>query len=114
MIAGIAMVSVGPLALLGSLAARSAQESCDEELENDYPDHRVPTSQQFRVERCDSYSAPMWILGLSGGVLTLTGIPLIIYGARSVPEPGPPRGASLQAAPFVTRGAAGLRLELQL
>jgi hypothetical protein len=112
MILGIAMVSVGPIALLGALAARNAQERCDSAIERDYPDHRLPTSERYRVEDCDGYSVPVYLFGIGGAVLTAAGIPLIVYGAKSVRNDAPK--ASLHVLPWAGRDSGGLRLQLQL
>lgn len=112
MVAGIVMVSVGPVALLGALAAKNAQEKCDTALEQDYPDHRLPSSQRYRVDDCNSYAAPLYIFGIGGALLTAAGIPMIIYGAKSVPN-GPPT-VSLRVLPWANREAGGLRLRLEL
>lgn len=110
MITGIVMVSVGPLALLGALAANSAQDDCDEGLERDYPDHMVPSSQGYRLERCDSYTAPLYVLGIGGALLVAGGVPLIIYGAKTLP----PKTARLQLTPWASPEAGGLKLRLEL
>ena len=85
MVTGIVFLSVGPLALLGAFAAKNSQDNCDQQLEAEYPDHVVPTSQQFRLERCDGYSAPIYVLGIGGALLTAAGIPMIVYGSKLVP-----------------------------
>ena len=85
MITGTIMISVGPLALLGALAAKNSQEECDEELENDYPNHKLPTSERYRLDKCDSYTVPLYALGIGGAVLTAGGVPLVIYGAKQQP-----------------------------
>jgi hypothetical protein len=112
MIGGVIMVSIGPIALLGALSAKNAQEDCDQRLENDYPSHRLPSSERYRKDACDSYSAPLYVLGIGGALLTLGGVPLIIYGAKNVPKPRP--SASLQLAPWATPRAGGLKLRLDL
>lgn len=112
MIAGIAMVSVGPIALLGALAAKNAQERCDTNLENDYPDHRLPPSERYRVEECNDYSVPLYVFGIGGLVLTAAGIPLIVYGAKRVPLKPP--SASLHLQPWASPGSGGLRLRLDM
>ncbi len=111
MISGIVMVSVGPIALLGALAAKNAQEKCDTALERDYPDHRLPPSEGYREEACNDYSVPLYLFGIGGAVLTATGIPLIVYGAKRVPAP--PR-ASLRVMPWASLDSGGLRLRLDL
>jgi hypothetical protein len=112
MVGGIVMVSVGPLALLGALAANNAQEKCDANLERDYPDHRLPSSERYREDECNEYSVPLYLFGIGGAVLTAAGIPLIIYGAKSVPN-NPPR-ASLRVLPWAGPTSSGLRLRLDL
>ena len=112
MIGGIAMVSVGPIALLAALAAKNAQERCDEKLQNDYPDHRLPPSERYREDECNDYSVPLYVFGIGGLVLTAAGIPLIAYGAKQVPL-NPPR-ASLRVQPWASPGSGGLRLRLDL
>jgi hypothetical protein len=110
MISGVVMVSIAPLALLGALAAKNSQDSCDDQLEQDYPDHVVPSSQKYRVERCDSYSAPIYVLGIGGAVLAAAGVPLIIYGAKTVPA----RRADVELAPWATSSAGGLKLRVTM
>lgn len=110
MIAGIVMVSIGPLALLGALAANNAQNNCDEELERDYPDHMVPSSQAYRLERCDGYSVPLYVLGIGGAVLVAAGVPMIIYGAKTLP----PQTARVQLMPWASPESGGLKLRLDL
>lgn len=112
MIGGIVMVSVGPIALLGALAAKNAQEDCDASLDRDYPDHRLPSSERYREEKCNDYSVPLYLFGIGGAVLTAAGIPLIIYGAKTVPT-SPPR-ASLSILPWAGPTSSGLRLRLDL
>jgi hypothetical protein len=112
MIGGIVMVSVGPLALLGAVAAKNAQERCDANLERDYPDRRLPPSERYRAEQCNDYSVPLYVLGIGGAVLIATGIPLIIYGAKNVPS-SPPR-ATLRVLPWAGPTSSGLRLRLDL
>ena len=71
MVSGIIMVSIGPIALLGALAASSSQQNCDDDLSRDYPDHRLPTSERYRVDACNAYSVPLFYLfGIGGAVLT--------------------------------------------
>jgi hypothetical protein len=112
MVGGIVMVSVGPIALLGAVAARNAQERCDDRLSSDYPDHVLPPSERYRAEECDAYSVPVYLFGIGGAVLTAVGIPLIIYGAKNVPDPHASR--SLEVQPWATSSAGGLRLRLTL
>lgn len=110
MILGIVMASIGPLALLGSLAASNSQDNCDEQLEEDYPDHIVPTSQQYRLDRCDGYSVPLYVLGIGGGVLIGAGIPMIIYGAKTMPA----KKVALELSPWASPQSGGLKLRLTL
>lgn len=112
MIGGIVMVSVGPIALLGALAAKNAQEKCDSSLDRDYPNHVLPPSERYREDECNDYSVPLYLFGIGGAVLTAAGIPLIIYGAKSVPN-GAPR-ASLHVLPWAGPTSSGLRLRLDL
>ncbi len=112
MVTGIIMVAIGPLALLGALSAKGSQEECDEDLERDYPNHRLPTSERYRLEKCDSYTAPLYVLGIGGAVMTVGGIPLIIYGAKNVSKPTP--SAKLQVAPWATPQAGGVKVRLTL
>jgi hypothetical protein len=112
MVAGILMVSVGPIALLGALVAKNAQESCDSALARDYPDHRLPPSERYRVDDCNAYSVPLYLFGIGGALLGVGGIPLIIYGAKSVPRH--PAAASLRVLPWASPTAGGLRLELEM
>lgn len=111
MIAGIAMVSVGPVALLAALAAKNAQNRCDDALQRDYPDHRLPPSERYRVDDCNGYSVPLYAFSIGGALLSVAGIPLIIYGAKSMPNA--PR-ASLQVLPWAGPSSSGLRLQLQM
>jgi hypothetical protein len=112
MVAGIIMVSVGPLALLGALSAKNSQESCDDQLARDYPSHRLPSSERYRKEECDSYTVPLYVLGIGGASLSLGGIPLIIYGAKK--QPRPPQAAQLRVLPWATHDSGGLQLRLDL
>jgi hypothetical protein len=112
MIMGIVMVSVGPIALLGALAAKNGQERCDTALERDYPDHRLPPSERYRVDDCNSYSVPLYVFGIGGALLTVGGIPLIVYGAKNVGNTAPK--ASLHVLPWVGPESSGLRLRLEL
>jgi hypothetical protein len=112
MIAGIVMVSVGPISLLGALAAKNAQEKCDTSLAQSYPDRRLPTSERYRVEECNGYSAPLYVFGIGGAVLTAVGIPLIIYGAKALPAQA--AGASLRVLPWAGPGSSGLKLRLEM
>jgi hypothetical protein len=111
MIGGIVMVSIGPLALLGALSARNSQESCDSALENQYPNHVVPAYDKQELERCDGYTLPIYILGIGGAVLVGAGVPMIIYGAKSVPSKPASRA---QLLPWATPQSGGLRLRLTL
>jgi hypothetical protein len=110
MVTGIVMVSIGPLALLGALAANNSQDNCDEQLEQDYPDLMVPTSERHRLERCDGYSVPLYVLGIGGAVLIGGGIPLIIYGGKNVPV----KKAGLSVSPWASPRSGGLKLSLTL
>jgi hypothetical protein len=111
MFAGIMMVSVAPLALLGALTAKNAQDACDADLKRDYPSMKLPTSERYRVDDCNGYSAPLYVLGIGGALLGVGGIPLIVYGART--EPGAAH-ASVQLQPWAGRDSSGLRLRLEL
>lgn len=111
MVAGIVMVSIAPIALLGALSANSSQEKCDEDLQNQYPGHILPESERYRAERCDDYSTSVYVLGIGSAVLAVAGIPLIIYGARSEPVP---KAARVQLAPWASTQSGGLRLKLSL
>jgi hypothetical protein len=110
MVTGIVMVSIGPLALLGALAASNSQDNCDEQLEQDYPDLMVPTSEKYRLERCDGYSVPLYVLGIGGALLIGGGIPLIIYGGKNMPV----KKAGLELTPWASPRAGGLKLRLSL
>ena len=110
MVTGIVMVSVGPLALLGALAAHNSQDNCDEQLQQDYPDLMVPTSERHRLERCDGYSVPLYVLGIGGAVLIGGGIPLIVYGGKNMPV----KNAGLEVSPWASPRAGGLKLRLTL
>jgi hypothetical protein len=112
MIAGIAMVSVGPIALLGALAAKNAQNRCDDALQRDYPDHRLPPSERYRVDDCNAYSTPLYVFGIGGALLSIAGIPLIVYGAKSIRDDAP--RASLQVLPWAGPESSGLRLRLDM
>lgn len=111
MVTGIVLVSVAPIALLGAMAAKNSQDKCDEELQNQYPGHILPTSERYRAERCDDYSLPVYVLGIGGALLGAAGIPLIIYGAPRVPIE---KTGRLQLAPWVNAQSGGLRLRLTL
>jgi len=112
LVTGIAMASVGPIALLAALAAKNAQERCDDALLQDYPNRVLPTSQRYRVDECNDYSAPLYVFGIGGALLTAAGVPLIIYGAKKVPDDAP--RATLQVLPWAGPGSSGLRLRLTL
>lgn len=112
MVTGIVMASVGPISLLGALAAKNAQDKCDTSLAQSYPDRRLPTSERYRVEECDAYSVPLYVFGVGGLVLTAAGIPLIIYGARQLPAT--PAGASLRVLPWASPDSSGLKLRLEM
>jgi hypothetical protein len=112
MIGGILMASVGPVALLGALVAKNSQDNCDQRLQQDYPDNVLPTSEKYRVDNCNAYSLPIYIFGIGGAVLIAAGVPLIIYGAKSVPAP--PKSGSLHVLPWAGRDSGGLRLRLDL
>jgi hypothetical protein len=112
MVAGIVMVSTGPIALLGALAARNSQKNCDDAIDADYPDHRLPSSERYRVDECNGYSVPIYVLGIGGALLTTVGIPLIIYGAKSLPDERP--SGSLVLQPWASPTAGGVRLRLTL
>jgi hypothetical protein len=112
MVAGIVMVSVGPIALLGALAAKNAQEKCDASLQQQYPDHQLPTSEKYRVEQCNGYSAPLYVFGIGGALLTVAGIPLIIYGGKQVPAG--PAAARLRVLPWAGPESSGLKLRLEM
>lgn len=111
MTAGVFMVSIAPFALIGAAVARNSQSDCDAAIDRDYPDHRLPTSQKFRVDQCNGYSTPIYVLAIGGGALAAAGIPLIIYGARRVPTHA---SASLQLLPWAGRQSGGLGLRLEL
>jgi hypothetical protein len=110
MVTGIVMVSVGPLALLGALAASNSQDNCDEQLQQDYPDLMVPSSEKYRLERCDGYSVPLYVLGIGGAVLIAGGIPLIVYGGKTLPA----KQARVEVAPWASTQSGGLKLRLTL
>lgn len=112
LVTGIVMVSVGPIALLGALAAKNAQDHCDATLEREYPSHVLPTSERYREDDCNAYSAPFYVLAIGGGLLTAAGIPLIVYGGKVV---GPaPRMARVQVVPWASQTSGGLRLRVDL
>jgi hypothetical protein len=110
MIAGIVMVSTGPIALLGALAARNSQETCDTRLASDYPSHVLPTSEHYRLDQCNAYSVPIYLLGIGGAVLTAVGIPLVIYGTKTVKKPQ----AAFEVQPWATPASGGFDLRLTL
>jgi hypothetical protein len=112
MVAGIVMLSVTPIALLGALSAKNAQDKCDEQLQNDYPGHLLPESERYREDHCNSYSPAVYALGIGGVVLGAIGIPLLIYGAKNLPV-GKPQ-ASVQVVPWAGPAAGGVRLKLTL
>jgi hypothetical protein len=112
MVAGIIMVSVAPLALLGALTAKNAQDRCDSDLARDYPSHVLPTSERYREDDCNAYSVPFYTLVVGGSLLVVGGIPLIVYGGKALPTP--PRRASLQLLPWANPTSGGLRLRVDL
>ena len=112
MIAGIVMVSVGPISLLGALAAKNAQEKCDASLNNDYPEHRLPTSERYRVDDCNAYSTPLYLFGIGGALITAAGIPLIVWGGQHMPTA--PAAAGLRVLPWAGPGSSGVNLRLDL
>jgi len=112
LVAGIIMVSIAPVALLGALGAKSSQEKCDQELASQYPNHVLPTSERYRADDCNDYSAPYYTLLITGAVMVVGGVPLIIYGAKSLPAP--PRSGSVHVLPWATQTAGGLRLRVDL
>ena len=112
MVAGIIMVSIVPVALLGALAAKSAQDKCDSNLARDYPTHVLPTSERYREDDCNAYSVPFFALSIGGAVLGVGGVVGIIYGAKSVPVA--PRAARVQLAPWASQTSGGLRLRVDL
>lgn len=112
LVTGIVMLSVAPVALLASLAAKNAQDKCDEQLQNDYPGHMLPTSERYRVEKCNDYSVPVYMFGIGGAVLAAAGIPLIVYGAQK--EPGPPQSGSVHLLPWASPQSGGVKLRLTL
>jgi hypothetical protein len=112
MVAGIVMVSVGPIALLGALAAKNGQEKCDDELQRDYPDHRLPPSERYRVDECDGYTVPLYVFGIGGALLSVGGIPLIIYGGKSLPKKA--ATATVRVLPWAGPESTGLKLRLDL
>jgi hypothetical protein len=112
MIGGIVMVSVAPIAFLVAVAAKNAQKDCDDALERDYPDHVLPTSERYRVDKCNGYSAPLYVFGIGGALMVGAGIPLIIYGAKKLPD-APPR-AGLRVLPWAGVASGGVRLQLEL
>lgn len=111
MVTGIVMLSVTPVALLGALAARNAQVDCDRELQEQYPGHILPESERYRAERCDDYSASVYVLGIGGAVLGAVGIPLIFYGGAKVENPKP---RAVELTPWATPRAGGVQLRLAL
>jgi hypothetical protein len=112
MVTGIIMVSVGPISLLGALAAKNSQDRCDGALARDYPDGRLPTSEKYRVDDCNAYSVPFYVFGIGGALLTVAGIPLIIYGAKSLPLL--PQSASVRVMPWASPDSGGLKLRLEM
>jgi hypothetical protein len=111
MATGIVFLSIAPIALLGALTAKNAQERCDNELQTQYPGHILPVSERYRAERCDDYSLPIYVLGIGGAVLGGVGIPLIIYGAPRVPNE---KAARVQVAPWANTQSGGVRLRFTL
>ena len=112
MIVGVVMASVGPIALLGAVSAKNSQETCDDNIARDYPDHRLPTSERYRVDECNAYSLPFYVLSIGGGLLTAASIPLLIYGAKTLPNHPP--AARLRVLPWASPEAGGLKLRLEL
>jgi hypothetical protein len=112
LVAGIVMVSLAPVALLGALVAKNAQDRCDSDLARDYPSHVLPTSERYREDDCNAYSVPFYTLSIGGAVLAAGGIPLIVYGGKALPTPG--RTARVQLQPWASQTSGGLRLRLDL
>ncbi|HVY27196.1 MAG TPA: hypothetical protein VHB79_11630 [Polyangiaceae bacterium] len=112
LVAGIIMVSIAPVALLGALGAKSSQEKCDQQLASEYPNHVLPTSERYRADDCDDYSAPYYALLITGAVMVVGGVPLIIYGAKSLPAPT--RTGNVHVLPWATQTSGGLRLRVDL
>ena len=112
LVSGIVMVSVGPIALLGALVAKNSQDKCDKALETDYPTHVLPTSERYRVDECNAYSAPVYMFSIGGAVLIAAGVPLIIYGGKNVPTQ--PKTGSLRVLPWAGPDSGGLKLRLEL
>ena len=112
LVSGIVMVSVGPIALLGALVAKNSQDKCDKALETDYPTHVLPTSEKYRVDECNAYSAPVYVFSIGGAVLIAAGVPLIIYGGKNVPTQ--PKTGSLRLLPWAGPDSGGLKLRLEL
>ncbi len=111
MITGVVFVAVAPIALIGALAAKNSQDKCDDELQRQYPGHILPLSERYRAERCDNYSAAVYVLGIGGAVLGAVGIPLLIYGAPRVPLE---KAGRVQIAPWANAQSGGIRLRLTL
>jgi hypothetical protein len=101
MAGGIVMVSIGTLLLLFGAVANSEEHSCP----NSAPASDIAYSCSDRTE------PSTYALLIGGAGLIAGGVPLIIYGAKRVPaEPA----ARATIAPWLTPGAAGLRLRFDL
>jgi hypothetical protein len=71
----------------------------------------VPLEEARSVERCDSYTVPIYVLGIGGAVLVAAGLPMVIYGAKNVATQ-PAKKAQL--LPWASPTSGGLRLRLEL
>lgn len=111
MVAGIVMVSAAPVALLGALVAKNAQDRCDNDIKRDYPSLELPSSERYREDDCNAYSVPLYVLAIGGGLLVAGGIPLIVYGGKTLEAP---TTARLQLVPWASQTSGGVRLRLDL
>jgi hypothetical protein len=107
MAGGIVAVSLGSLLVLaGTLAVDAAGPNCGSELTTNF--EVAPGSYNSCVHDKKTRG---YILAVSGAVMAGGGIPLIIWGAKSVPDaPGTQAALNLWLSPY----HAALSLELDL
>lgn len=100
MAAGIVMVSISPLALIGGAIMAAKQTECD--AYDGLPGYR---------RSCDANAGAALALTLTGLALVGAGIPLIVIGGKRVPAKEPWQA---QVLPYADPDGTGLRLRLQL
>jgi hypothetical protein len=101
MVAGIVMVSVSPLPLIGGLMMATERSRC-----NAYSDGVLDYHRE-----CDTDGGVAAALTLTGLALIGAGIPLIVIGGKRVPAKEPWQA---QLSPYAEPDGAGFRLRLQL